>query len=51
MEIMAALRRRDEKQLMRLQSAGRWILRDLIHGGWLSDAWCAVFLVGLTMLV
>lgn len=33
MEIMAALRRRDEKQLMRLQSAGRWILRDLIHGG------------------
>eukprot|EP00435_Cladocopium_sp_Y103_P051616 s192_g16.t1 len=33
MEIMAALRRRDEKQMMQLQSRGRWILRDLIHGG------------------
>lgn len=32
-EILGALRAKDHRGIARLQSRGRWILRDLLHGG------------------
>lgn len=51
LQVLDALRNRDETTMAQLQSRGRWILRDLLHGGLLRwNSWGEVPRLEMTMI-